>query len=98
MNILLPQNVTLKMEAPGCSETLVSYHITTRRHNPEDNDLDLHRCEHFKSRTMVKHSSNRKMIQIKLVNFNKIYTCYETRVLNDDMFLRKLVKLVFHVK
>jgi hypothetical protein len=31
-------NFTLKMEAARASETLVSYHITTQRHNPEDND------------------------------------------------------------
>jgi len=30
---------TLKMEAACPSETLVPYHITTPRHNPEDHDL-----------------------------------------------------------
>jgi len=30
---------SLKNEAATSSETSVSYHITTRRHNPEDGDL-----------------------------------------------------------
>jgi hypothetical protein len=33
--------VTLKMEAAWTSETL-SYNITTRRHNPQDFDVNLH--------------------------------------------------------
>jgi hypothetical protein len=33
------------------SEMLVYYHITTRRHNPEDHDLDLHHRETLKSCT-----------------------------------------------
>jgi hypothetical protein len=43
---------TLKMEAARSSERLVSYH-TTRRHNPEDSDSNLHRRENFLS-----HKSN----------------------------------------
>jgi hypothetical protein len=39
------------MEAARSSETSVSYHITTRRHNPEDRDLNPHRRENLKFRT-----------------------------------------------
>jgi hypothetical protein len=41
---------TLKMKAAKSSEMLVSYHSTIRRHNPEDLDLNPHRCVNLKPR------------------------------------------------
>jgi hypothetical protein len=40
---------TPKMETTRSSETLVSYHITTWSHSPEDSYLNLHRRENLKS-------------------------------------------------
>jgi hypothetical protein len=42
----------VKMEATLSSGTLVSCRNTTRRHNPEDLDLHLHRRENLKSRKL----------------------------------------------
>jgi len=41
------------METARSSETLVSYHDTTRCHNPEDLDLNLHSCESPKTHIRI---------------------------------------------
>jgi hypothetical protein len=41
------------MEAARTPETSVSYHKTTRRHNPEDLDLKHHCHENLKTRSFI---------------------------------------------
>jgi len=43
--------LTLKMETAISSESLISYHITTWHHNPEDHNLNLYCHENLKSWT-----------------------------------------------
>jgi len=43
----------VKMETALSSETVVSYHITTRHHEPEDLDLNFYRRENIESRSWV---------------------------------------------
>jgi hypothetical protein len=48
--------VSTALKIQRSSETLVSYHITTRRHNPEVLDLNLQRRDNFKPRNVYEHS------------------------------------------
>jgi hypothetical protein len=50
---LLNYSTTLKMEAIRSSETSGTTQRTTRRHIPEEDTLQNHRCENLKSYTLI---------------------------------------------
>jgi hypothetical protein len=62
-----PTHSTLKMEKVRSSETLVSYHITTHSHNPEE--LNFHHRENMRSHIIVTQTS------VPLLGPTNIFNC-----------------------
>jgi hypothetical protein len=53
---------TLEMETVRSSETFVITYKTTRCHNPEDQNRQIHLCDNLKSQKMKQNSHNRTCI------------------------------------
>jgi hypothetical protein len=51
--VLMWLDIRVNIQAARSSKMSVSYHLTTRRHNPEDRDLNLHHRENLASGNLL---------------------------------------------
>jgi hypothetical protein len=77
---------TVKTEAALTSETLVSYHITTRRHNPEDLGLNLHRRESVNSYQIMIRKLYVLSVTIQIEEYRKSYLRCIHRMKTEQVF------------
>jgi hypothetical protein len=74
---------SLKKEVTSSSETLISNHITKRRHNPEDHDLNYHHRIHFKHGIVI----------LAWINYTVIIKCASSACISSLVVLLRLIKL-----
>jgi hypothetical protein len=69
----------------NCTLDIASYHVTNRRQNPEDRDLNLHRRETFKIRQLTR-CYHRRDSSILGLFYDAILTSevINSRILEDD--------------
>jgi hypothetical protein len=76
----------VKIKAARTSETLVSYHNTTWRHNPEDLDLKRHRRERPKTQSL------RFLMVSILLGIKYFFKFIHKRSRNSEIFQTKFSK------